>query len=69
MAAFSHESYGVWNARLAIGAPESSWTVALIGRNLADEEYWTRASGDDLLSFTSTPARPMSWLLEATFQW
>ncbi len=69
VAAFSHESYGVLNARLAVGAPDATWTVALVGRNLTDEEYWARASGDDLLSFTSTPARPMSWLLEATFQW
>lgn len=69
VAAFSHESYGVWNARLALGAPDSGWTVALIGRNLSDEEYWVRASGDDLLSFTSTPARPLSWMLEATIQW
>ncbi|MGE0623481.1 MAG: TonB-dependent receptor [Pseudomonadales bacterium] len=69
VAAFSHESYGVWNARVSLGAPDASWNVALLGRNLADEEYWSRASGDDLLSFTSTPARPLSWALEATFQW
>lgn len=69
VAAFEHESYGVWNARLSLGAPDGGWTVALLGHNLADEEYLARASGDDLLSFTSTPARPLSWTLEATFQW
>lgn len=69
LAAFGHESYGLLNARVSLGAADDSWNVALVGRNLSDTEYWARTSGDDLGSFPSTPGRPMSWLVEATYQW
>ena len=69
LAAFSHDAYGVVNARLSIGAEDEGWTLALIGKNLTDEEYWARTSSDDLLSYPSSPARPASWMVEATYQW
>jgi len=69
LAAFSFEDYEVLNARLSIGAANQTWEVALVGRNITDEEYWAQATGDDLLSFTSIPTRPISYAVEATYRW
>ena len=69
LAGFGMEAYGVLNARISLTSADAAWDVALIGRNLTDEEYWVSATGDDLASFTSTPARPISWAVEATYQW
>lgn len=69
LAAFSYEDYQVLNARISIGSVEQSWDVALVGRNITDEEYWANATGDDLSSFTSIPTRPMSYGIEATYRW
>ena len=69
LAAFSYEDYQVLNGRISIGSVEQTWDVALVGRNLTDEEYWANATGDDLASFTSIPTRPMSYAVEATYRW
>ncbi len=69
LAAFDHSGYEVLNARLSLAAEDDSWSVALIGRNLLDEVYWARASGDDLGSYISTPAKPESWAIEVNYQW
>lgn len=69
LAAFSYEDYQVLNGRISIGSPEQTWEVALVGRNLSDEEYWANATGDDLASFTSIPTRPMSYAIEAIYSW
>ncbi len=68
-AAFSHEGYGIFNARLSIGADDQSWNLALVGNNITDEVYWARASGDSLNSYVSTPALPANWMIEGTCQW
>lgn len=69
LAAFSYEDYQVLNGRISIGSAEQTWDVALVGRNLTDEEYWANATGDDLGSFISVPTRPMSYAVEATYRW
>jgi iron complex outermembrane receptor protein len=69
LAGFSHESYGLLNARFSIGSDDDRWNVALVGKNLTNEHYWARASGDDLLNFPSTPARPRRYGIEGTYRW
>ena len=69
LAAFSYDAYEVVNGRISIGSVDETWDVALIGRNLTDEEYWAQATGDDLNSYTSIPTRPMSYAVEATYRW
>lgn len=69
LAAFDHDAYEVLNARLSLEAEDASWSLALVGRNLSEEVYWARASGDDLGSYISTPSRPSSWAIEVNYQW
>lgn len=69
LAAFGIEDYGLLNARLSLSDINAGWDVALIGKNLSDEEYWTTASGDDLASYNSIAGQPISWAIEATYQW
>ncbi|MEP4147045.1 MAG: TonB-dependent receptor [Halioglobus sp.] len=69
LAAFSFDDYQVLNGRISIGSVEQTWDVALVGKNLTDEEYWSQATGDDLASFNSLPTRPMSYAVEATYRW
>ncbi|MEM0954351.1 MAG: TonB-dependent receptor [Pseudomonadota bacterium] len=69
VAAFSHEAFGLLNGRLSLGDQESGWNLAFLANNILDEDYYTRTSGDDLLSYPSTPGRPFSWAVEATYQW
>lgn len=33
------DSYGIWNASIALSDPNQGWRVALLGKNLADESY------------------------------
>lgn len=33
------DSYGIWNASIALTDPDKGWRVALLGKNLADESY------------------------------
>ncbi|MEN0036303.1 MAG: TonB-dependent receptor [Cellvibrio sp.] len=33
------DSYGIWNASIALSDPDKGWRVALLGKNLADESY------------------------------
>lgn len=69
VAAYDIESYGVLNARISLGAVDDSWSVALMGKNLTDEEYWVSTSSDDLGSYPSISARPIHWVVEGTYRW
>ena len=69
LAAFSFDDYQVVNGRISIGSVNSDWEVALVGKNLTDEEYWASTTGDDLGSFSSLPARPANYAVEATYRW
>jgi hypothetical protein len=61
--------------RLALGAPDGKWEVALLGRNLTDETIVTYAN-DTPLAFSQfrSPAfygfvdRPRSFALQGTFR-
>jgi iron complex outermembrane receptor protein len=68
-AASSVDSYELLNARLSLTAADDSWTVAVTGKNLTDEEYLVSASTDNLGSFPSVPGRPMHWVVEGTYRW
>jgi outer membrane receptor protein involved in Fe transport len=63
------DSYEIFNARLSVADRDGSWTVALMGKNLGDDEYWGSTSTDDLGSYPSVPARPRHWMIEATYRW
>lgn len=69
LAAFSHEDFQLLNGRISVSDAGDRWSVALIGRNLTDEEYWTSTSTDDLASYPSITGRPLSYALEATYRW
>jgi len=68
-AAFSVDSYELLNGRLSLTAANDSWTVAVMGKNLTDEEYLVNASTDDLGSFPSIAGLPMHWVVEGTYRW
>ena len=38
IATFDIESYSVFNARISLGAQDQGWNIALIGKNLTDDE-------------------------------
>lgn len=68
-ALFNIPSYGLLNGRISIGDADNKWEVALVGKNLTDEIYITQSMSDDLGSYITSPARPRSWKIEATFRW
>jgi iron complex outermembrane receptor protein len=41
---FYVDDYTIWNSRLAIGAADGQWELALWSRNLTDEYYYTSAN-------------------------
>jgi outer membrane receptor protein involved in Fe transport len=45
------DAYAIWNLRLAVASSEDRWEVALLGRNLTDEEVVTYAN-DTPLAFS-----------------
>jgi iron complex outermembrane receptor protein len=63
------DAYGLLGARIALAPPHGAWEVALWGRNLADEEYVTNVTTDDIASWAEMPGLPMSYGLSATFNW
>jgi len=63
------EAYGLLGARLSLASTEGEWEVALWGQNLADEEYITNVTTDDVASWMALPGRPMSYGIEASFRW
>jgi iron complex outermembrane receptor protein len=63
------DAYGLLGARIALAPSDATWEVALWGRNLADEEYVTNVTTDDIASWALMPGQPMSYGLSATFNW
>lgn len=63
------DEYGILHARLGWRSPDQSWQVALIGRNLTDEEYITAATdfgGPAVDTVVGRPAPPRMWSLQAS---
>lgn len=63
------EDYGVLNGRIQLGSDDERWHVALIGRNLTDEEYNVNATFDNLGGYLSTYGQPSNWTLELVYNW
>jgi len=63
------DGYGLFNTRVALGAVDGEWTVALWGKNLADEEYITNVTTDDLGSYMDIYGRPRSYGVDVTYRW
>jgi iron complex outermembrane receptor protein len=63
------EDYGVLNGRIQLGSDNGQWHVALIGKNLTDEEYKANTTFDNLGGYLSTYGRPRSWMVEVNYGW
>ena len=63
------DAYGLLGARLSLAATDGAWEVALWGRNLADEEYVTNVTNDNVASWIQLPGQPMSYGIEGTYRW
>ncbi|MDP4651859.1 MAG: TonB-dependent receptor, partial [Haliea sp.] len=65
------DSYTKLNARIALGRADGAWEVALIGRNLTDEEIITFANDVPLTgpvnSYFAFVERPRTLAIQATY--
>jgi len=54
---FAIDSYTLVGARLGLGAKDQQWEVAVFGRNLTDEYYWTSVHnwGDAIVRYAGMP--------------
>ncbi|MBI1732343.1 MAG: TonB-dependent receptor [Gammaproteobacteria bacterium] len=68
-AIFSVPSYGVFNARMQVGAQDGRWNVAFVGKNLADEEYLVSTTFDGVGGYVKTYGRPLTWAIELNYRW
>ena len=68
-AIFSVPSFGIFNARVQVGAMDGRWNIAFVGKNLADEEYLVAVSGDGVGGYLKTYGRPLSWAVELNYRW
>jgi iron complex outermembrane receptor protein len=66
-----HDSYTKYNARIALAASDDKWSVALIGKNLTDEEtnVWNNdVSLTNSNSYFGVPERPRSIAIQARYR-
>lgn len=63
------DGYDLVNMRLALEPGDGQWSIALSGRNLANEEYATVAGEDGFLDFSKTPGKPLTWAITFTYNW
>jgi outer membrane receptor protein involved in Fe transport len=66
-----HDSYTKYNARLALAAVDDKWSVAIVGKNLTDEE--TNVFNNDVPatasnSYYGVPERPRSFAVQARYR-
>ncbi len=62
-------SYGTLDGRVAIAGIGDGWELALEGKNLTDENYWTVATRDSAGSYMHLYGLPRNWRLEASYKW
>lgn len=62
------DSYGLAQARIAVGKEQQGWEVSLLIDNLFDKRYDLRVFNDDLGSSASLPGRPRSWVLSGSYR-
>jgi outer membrane receptor protein involved in Fe transport len=66
-----HDSFTVVNARIALASINDTWSVALIGKNLTDEEtyIWKNdAPATNSNTFFAIPERPRSFAIQARYR-
>jgi iron complex outermembrane receptor protein len=57
------DSYTLLNGRLTWEDPDSAWVVALEGRNLSDELYYTNKGAGAGTGYTNgAPGLPRTWM-------
>ncbi len=66
-----HDSYTKYNARVALAAADDTWSLALIGKNLTDEQ--TNVWNNDVAltasnSYFGVPERPRSIAIQARYR-
>ena len=66
-----HDSNTRWNARIALASVDDTWSVALVGKNLTDEE--THIWRNDVTvtasnSYFAIPERPRSIAVQARYR-
>ena len=66
-----HDDYVLWNARIALSGDNGKWSVALLGKNLSDEE--TSAWNNDVAltasnTYFGVPQRPRSVALQGRYR-
>ena len=69
--AASQVSYGVVNARIMFDSEDEQWGLALFGKNLADETYFTNQILTGTVygaEFVGTLAPPRTWGVEASYR-
>ena len=68
-AAFGQEGYELLNGRITLNPEDKQWQVSLAAKNILNEEYAARATGDDLGSFMDLPGQPRSVAIEMSYNW
>ena len=66
-----HDSYTMWNARIALQDMDAGWSVALIGKNLTDERInvWQNdVALTDSNSYFGVPERPRSIAIQGRYR-
>jgi outer membrane receptor protein involved in Fe transport len=66
-----HDSYTMWNARIALQDMDAGWSVALIGKNLTDERtnVWQNdVALTDSNSYFGVPERPRSIAIQGRYR-
>jgi iron complex outermembrane receptor protein len=61
------DGYGILNMRIAITNASEEWELAILGENITDEVYTTRATGDDSGSYMDLMGQSARWSLNAQF--
>ena len=66
-----HDSFTTVNARIALASIEGTWSVAIIGKNLTDEEtyIWKNdGAATNSNTYFAVPERPRSVALQARYR-
>ncbi len=62
-------SYGTLDGRLSLASTASRWELALEGKNLTDEHFWTVATRDSAGSYMHLYNQPRNWRIEVNYSW
>jgi len=65
---FRHDAYGLLNLRASLTNENQNWELSLLGENVTNEIYTTRATTDDGGSYQDILGRPASWKIQARYE-